>query len=119
MINYSEVSLNDWVWMLDVNAPVQIDYIDPIMIGADYGTDDYYIPNVKFKPCDITDKFLELNGWEYDELGYLWRHKDFPYLYGHTKDFSCEGLEIKYVHQLQHILRIKGFINEANNLKYE
>lgn len=119
MINYSEVSLNDWVWMLDVNAPVQIDYIDPIMIGADYKMDDYYIPNVKFNPCSITGKFLELNGWEYDELGYLWRHKDFPYLYGHTKDFSCEGLEIKYVHQLQHILRIKGFINEANNLKYE
>lgn len=128
----NELMIGDWVectyWTPSKQLKVaEIRRImdDEIKIGV-YSDDLVLIfRQSEVKPIPITPDILEKNGWIKD--GYFYRAKDGSYiqlgqLFEHAT-FSCEKYGInrevftspsmlKYVHQLQHALRLCGISKE-------
>ena len=119
MVNLSELSINDWIWNINVNDFIQIDYIDPPTIGFAYKEDYYCCPSGRFNYCNITPQFLTANGWWYDDCFKCWYHKVFQTVYEENNDFMYSEFTIKHIHQLQHLIRLEGHVKEADNFKYE
>lgn len=68
------------------------------------------------QPIPITHEILYRNGWNYDDLDH--EFKGYPRIYGSKAlygIFCCE-VNISYVHELQHALRLMG-LGELLTLK--
>lgn len=80
------------------------------------------------EPILLTDDILELNGFEYNDNDKEWWHYD-PYPFsdfqigydGEQKtalfNFETTNIKLNYVHELQHILRLCGLNDLADNFK--
>lgn len=59
------------------------------------------------KPIPLTPEILEKNGWALWEIEGEYRQKDAFAIYGRKAPFTVfDGIEINYVHELQHALRL-------------
>ena len=60
------------------------------------------------EPIPLTKEILEKNGWEFDELdrNYYSREIHFSILGGELPYIIFDGVEIGYVHELQHALEL-------------
>ena len=104
-------------------------FIKVVMLNDSSTT--YSISNNAIRPIPLTTEILEKNGWEFmdhqvDFGGFLFdiysKRDILPYLYYYyaTKDFSvsiCGEIalpDMKYVHELQHLLFGLGINNEMD-----
>lgn len=103
----------DWVSLEDDDTPRQVDWIRSGEVGL------FWNKNVTppyLKPVPLTAEILEKNGFERSEVFVEWKYendnvymiyKPFPYLKIQMEEciiaFPC-----KYIHQLQHALRLCG-----------
>lgn len=119
----NELMIDDWVYNKNIDKPMQV---YPMMISQmfrqtpDATTEDYNI-----FPIPLTKEILEKNGFKYKEkeLG-LYGVTTAPHYVRNGVPFEvfCDGnpfaiwfrdpVNIKYVHQLQHALRLCGIKKE-------
>lgn len=112
----NELMILDWV-LIDKH-PVQLTMQDLV----------YVYQGRECEPIRITDEILEKNGYE-KAIGEnpveVWTINKGVYLHKTDNGYKLrEGAEfnvlnIKYVHQLQHALRLCGLDNLADNFKIE
>lgn len=112
--------INDWV--MD-KSPQQIKEL-----GTQFCTnmDDDLLFTDKLKPIPLTEELLELNGWillsNYFSDDYYSPGGDFSIDFAKGKLFirmHGHSIEVKYVHILQHALRLCGLRELADNFKVE
>lgn len=112
-IKVEDLSVGDWVRTKDGN--VTVDIISPIevVVMNDYG--NLCACKIEdIKPIPITAEMLEKNGFE--EIGGSWYNSEARMEFEQYKDGWCRTINcgeygvyfIKYVHQLQHALRLKN-----------
>lgn len=130
MLSGKELMLGDYVNIADYDFPEAVGVVKEICANGK----EMYI-SIDGQACDIlSDKdisvlflsktfFLE-NGFEELQI-----YKDFTLLYNkdikvavkiiHGNCFKCEinGIELEYVHEFQHLMRLLGLFKYANNLK--
>ena len=74
----------------------------------------------QLEPIPLTREILEKNGWWFD-LGDIWHHDEVHFcIEKWNRRFQCHEInQIKFdsVHQLQHILRLCGLNELADNSK--
>lgn len=114
----NELMTGDWVMLTDpINngEKVQVKEIH----GDGYITVDGAITKM-FEPIPLTAEILEKNGWRKPPIDYdkearsefwtcdcdwiIWEHHGF--MLCHKEDFVGWGIELTYVHELQHALRL-------------
>lgn len=106
-------------------------YVQIIVVGDGFATyeddegeprqldDKYYTP----EPIPLTAELLEKNGWKEDEFWH--EYKDgttiiqcsLPDMRGRINGIVVENFKCKYVHQYQHLLRLCGLNELADNFK--
>ena len=82
-----------------------------------------YLRNLQVKPIPLTTEILEKNGWEYTTYCHEYRddkniiQSRLPYMVGRINGIDIENFKCEYVHQYQHLLRLCGLGELANNFK--
>lgn len=126
-MNTSELMLGDYVAVLPGHMPIQIAGLTEIQVAYKAAeTHELEWVDIKWvEPIEITEKFLEKNEIHRKEY-YAGRYFEFDYclgditfnlgleecgIYTDSGDYVYFG-ECKYVHQLQHILKLKEIDKE-------
>ena len=125
----NEICIGDWLkFPIGNEKVVDLPYIEGKGICASFAASATLFPVEieKLEPIPLTAEILEKNGWFYPRLS-TWMKLDNPFreLYAclHTDgswwlypSADCDKhdnfAEIKYVHELQHALRLCGVNNE-------
>lgn len=128
----NELMIADWVHISNTSL-AQVVMVDQYHIQTTYAK--YLIDERKLDPVPLTNKILKSNGFAQNGEYYLldYNSKDYP---NHSelkflpRFFSFEGRRmendlwvskvctvVKYVHELQHALRVIGLADLADNLK--
>lgn len=115
----TDLMVGDWVFVKDY----------PIKASPQKVRPEHFVRSlVEFEPIPLTSEILEKNGFEYDKYYHNWIYDEFTIKYGHLIDKEEEGdylfvwvadtlMKLTYVHELQHILRLCGLNDLANNFK--
>ena len=75
------------------------------------------------EPIPLTTEILEKNRWEYNTYCHEYRDDKntiqcrLPYMVGRINGIEIERFKCEYVHQYQHLLRLCGLNELANNFK--
>ena len=112
----TDLMIKDWV-MVKVLSQIPNTYVLHTWAANDYSR------NLQVEPIPLTTEILEKNGWVYTEYCHEYQYgkniiqSRLPYMWIringiHIEDFKCE-----YVHQYQHLLRLCGLNELANNFK--
>lgn len=123
----TDLMIEDWV--LINNTPHKIQAIDSIdaEIQADdelyYVGEDRYHSEDKVEGFPLTPEILEKNGWK--ETQYCHEYQDgkntiqccLPDMRGIINGIEIEHFKCEYVHQYQHLLRLCGIDELADNFK--
>ena len=147
MIKFGELNENDIVDYADIIVRVKIEYDAAHNPSFRLMTDDgTYKPLFVFdeyiKGIELTEEILEVNGFkrgdniseeephDLDEEGNAYYHLgddygiDVHHLWGWYKDgvmtfpTNCAAwVRVRYVHELQRLMRTVGLVDEANNFK--
>ena len=82
-----------------------------------------YPRNLQVKPIPLTTEILEKNGWKQTEYCHEYQYGKntiqcrLPYMVGRINGIDIENFKCEYVHQYQHLLRLCGLNELANNFK--
>ena len=109
----TELMVGDWI----VKPSGHIRTID----RAEFLNDDAWFEDIK--PISLTPEILEKNGWK--ETVYYHDYRDgnntiqffLPYMTGRINGIDIEHFGCEYVHQFQHLLRLCGLDEIADNFK--
>ena len=77
----------------------------------------------KISPIPLTAEILEKNGWKQTEYCHEYQYGKntiqcrLPYMVGRINGIDIENFKCEYVHQYQHLLRLFGLDELANNFK--
>ena len=149
MIKFGELNENDIVDYADIIVRVEVEYdvahnpsFRLISLGGTYKP--LFVFDEYIKGVELTEEILEANGFkrgdnisdeephDLDEEGNAYYHLgddygiDEPHLWGWYKDnvmtfptnFAA-WIHVRYVHELQRLMRTVGLVDEANNFKVE
>ena len=135
MLNGNELMLGDYVNIADYNYPEVVGKIKAIYAGGEEVLVNILEDSVLFDTKDISEIslsktfFLE-NGFEelrafeklhINETYSLLCNVDIKVVVKIMREncFRCEvyGIEMNYVHEFQHLMRLLGLFDYANNLK--
>jgi hypothetical protein len=120
-MDYKELMCGDWVKVDQttetVKARVLGVYKDGINYEVDYSgvraTNQIHTDYVS--PIKLTDEILMNNGWRKEPItidgDYANWHGEIP-ICQEDDEFNYERIELTYVHQLQHLLRLAGVQKE-------
>lgn len=118
--------VGDWVCFdgdKDYSYPVKIDGLTVSKEGVDAGVEgDWYS---QWQPIPLTEDILEANGFVYDAINKRWDKDNLPFTgiksYGTNFPFmvALSGyiIELHFVHELQHALRLCGLTDLVDNFK--
>ena len=123
-MNASEINVNDWFFL-----DGEVQQVMPTVI--DYVWNDFF-PPLNIEPIEIDEKLLLANGFEKRDSRMsshlVLYHNDSP-IYAELRPTGYWEIEsyqdgiiemsIRYVHELQHIFRLQGCIDLADNFKLE
>ena len=121
--------LQIWDWITDGHGfPMQItnvgdDYAYATFEGNEGDPWEFDDKNEQPQPFPLTTEILEKNGWKQTE--YCHEYQDgkntiqcrLPYMVGRINGIDIEHFKCEYVHQYQHLLRLCGLDELANNFK--
>ena len=149
MIKFGELNENDIVDYDDIIVRVEVEYdvahnpsFRLISLGGTYKP--LFVFDEYIKGVELTEEILEANGFKrgdnisdeephyLDEEGNAYYHLgddygiEVPHLWGWYKDeiltfptnFAA-WIHVRYVHELQRLMRTVGLVDEANNFKVE
>ena len=129
MLNGNELMLGDYVNIADYNYPEVVGKIKAIYTGGEEVLVNILEDSVLFDTKDISVLFLSKTFFLENGFKELQIYNDFTLLYNkdikvavkimHENCFRCEvyGIEMNYVHEFQHLMRLLGLFEYANNLK--
>lgn len=120
-MNTEELMIGDFVYYEPESMPIQVEEVrgDAVQFhkrSALIAFED------EIQPMPITEEILELNGFINDEIaGSWWLKQPNIEVFGNNRYgwMIFSGIQIKYVHELQHALRLCGKYELADNLKVE
>ena len=128
----TELMIGDWVEVI-LNSEKHFARVQTIDGYGDNATsnecvcDAIYYSIDELKPISLTPEILEKNGFEYDHSFHTWIYDEFTINHGYLiEEVYNEHLfvwvadvhvAITYVHELQHILRLCGMNELADNFK--
>ena len=149
MIKFSQLNENDIVDYADIIIRVKVEYDaahNPLfrLISDDGTYKPLFVFDAYIKGIELTEEILEANSFkrgedisdeephDLDEDGNAYYHLgddygiDVPHLWGWYKDgvmtfptnFAA-WVRVRYVHELQRLMRTVGLVDEANNFKVE
>ena len=149
MIKFGELNEDDIVDYADIIVRVKVEYDvahNPSfrLISLDGTYKPLFVFDEYIKGVELTEEILEANGFkrgenisdeephDLDEDGNAYYHLgddygiDVPHLWGWYKDgimtfppnFAV-WINVRYVHELQRLMRTVGLVDEANNFKVE
>lgn len=79
-----------------------------------------YSRDIQVKPIPLTPEILEKNGWWFDTED-MWHHDEVDFSIekwnGKFQCYDINQIKLDSVHQLQHILRLCGINELADNFK--
>ena len=112
----TDLMIKDWV-IVKVLSQIPNTYVLHTWAANDYSR------NLQVKPIPLTTEILEKNGWKYTT--YCHEYQDgkntiqcrLPYMLGRISGIDIENFKCEYVHQYQHLLRLCGLNELANNFK--
>ena len=121
----TDLMIGDWV-QYTCGKPIQVKELleDGLNIEHDYaecyGVEAYYDD---IKPISLTPEILKKNGWK--ETQYWHEYQDgkntiqccLPDMRGRINGIEIEHFKCEYVHQYQHLLRLCGLNELADNFK--
>lgn len=129
-MNINQFMVGDWVWT--IGHPVQVEAINRHKIGylKKYWKNFEYV-----EPIPLTSEMLELNdikkrgdkyvilGRENEKQWYvsledLKPQYDFLFITSSDRNLNVRG-QIRYIHELQHFLRLCGLNELADNFKLQ
>ena len=105
-----DLMIGDWVRPLNVNSPFQIVEIGPDYI-CNYSDTAIWVLD-EIEPIPITAEILEKNGFIYNDIPFVLAWEQFGLsIYGTHGNYRINcgqnvGMDVSYVHQLQHALRL-------------
>ena len=130
MLNGNELMLGDYVNIADYDYPEAVGVVEEIYANGKeiYISIDgqaYDIPSDKdISVLFLSKTFFLENGFEefHTSKSNTWLfNKDTNVIVKiiHGNCFKCEinGIELEYVHEFQHLMRLQGLFEYANNLK--
>ena len=94
------------VWLSDENEYTPIVYIHPIELTMEILLKNGFTKKSDYK-CTLYEDYYELYAWEYNDG--MWQ------ICGHSSEFAgvhYQQVDVCYVHELQHALRLFGFGKE-------
>ena len=112
----TDLMIKDWV-MVKVLSQIPNTYVRHTWTATDYSR------NLQVKPIPLTTEILEKNGWKYATYCHEYRddkniiQSRLPYMEGRINGIGIKRFKCKYVHQYQHLLRLCGLNELANNFK--
>ena len=121
--------LQIWDWITDGHGfPMQItnigdDYAYATFEGNEGDPWEFDDKDERPQPIPLTTEILEKNGWEYTTYCHEYRDDKntiqcrLPYMVGRINGIEIGRFKCKYVHQYQHLLRLCGLNELANNFK--
>ena len=112
-MNDKELMIGDWIVKPSGNIRT--------MDRAEFSNDDAWFEDIK--PIPLTPEILEENGWK--ETQYWHEYQDgkntiqccLPDMRGKINGIEIEHFKCEYVHQYQHLLRLCGLDELADNFK--
>ena len=112
----TELMIGDWV-MVKVLSQIPNTYVLHTWTANDYSRD------IQVKPIPLTHEILEKNGWK--ETQYWLEYQDgkntiqccLPDMRGIINGIEIENFKCEYAHQYQHLLRLCGLNELADNFK--
>ena len=118
----TDICIGDWFKAVDYNSPFRITaiYDDVVQTQADYQSeiDGNWYSEAEIKdlvPIELTEEILVKNGWRKEPItidgDYANWHGEIP-ICQEEDEFNYERIELIYVHQLQHLLRLVGIDKE-------
>ena len=133
VMKVTDLMIGDWVIFSD--NPLKVQHIyndgDDIVAGIiEEGIDGEgiheeikYVPLVNCSPIPLTPEILEKNGWK--ETQYWYEYQDgkntiqccLPDMRGIINGIEIEHFKCEYMHQYQHLLRLCGLDELADNFK--
>ncbi len=113
----TDLMVGDWVFIKDY----------PIKVSPQKVRPEHFVRSlVEFEPIPLTTEILEKNGFEYDHSFHTWIYDELTINHGYLieEDYNEHlfvwvadvHVVITYVHELQHVLRLCGLNELANNL---
>ena len=112
----TDLMIKDWV-MVKVLSQIPNTYVLHTWAANDYSR------NLQVKPIPLTAEILEKNGWVYTEYCHEYQDGKIiiqsrpPYMWIRINGINIEAFKCEYVHQYQHLLRLFGLDELANNFK--
>ena len=117
-----DLMVGDWFKSVDYNSPFRITaiYDDVVQTQADYQSeiDGNWYSEAEIKdliPIPLTEDILVKNGWRKEPITI---DGDYANWYGEIPisqaedEFNYADIELRYAHQLQHLLRLCGIEKE-------
>ena len=121
----AELMVGDWVCLKDdtkYELPLKVDGVltDDISLEGEgfLGGAEWLI-----RPVPITPEMLVRNGWKETQYWHEYQYGEntiqccLPDMRGRINGIEIEHFECEYVHQYQHLLRLCGLDELANNFK--
>lgn len=133
-----ELMIGDWV--INKDEPTKVNYLNGVKIGTE---NEYFIEYCECCPIPLTEEILKANGWiqsKWETCKSLYEYKGIHSRHAMIKrsngrwvanidgqlcKVDCDydrpymRLNIFYVHELQHALRLCGLNDLADNFKIE
>ena len=129
MLNGKELMLGDYVNIADYDFPEVVGKIKAIYTGGEEVLVNILEDSVLFDTKDISEIFLSKtffleNGFEefHTSKSNTWLfNKDtsiiVKIIHGNCFKYEINGINLEYVHEFQHLMRLLGLYDYANNLK--
>ena len=123
----TDLAILDWVLINNTPHKIQaIDSIDAEILADDelyYVGEDRYHSEDKIEGIPLTPEILKKNGWK--DADYYIEYQDvkiiiqcsLPIMRGRINEIVFENFKCEYVHQYQHLLRLCGLNEIADNFK--
>ena len=126
-MEHKELMIGDWVLIND--APHKVQAIDDTDAEIQAGDELYYVgedrshSEDKIEGIPLTYEIFKKNGWKYTTYCHEYQYGKntiqcrLPYMVGRINGIDIENFKCEYVHQYQHLLRLCGLNELANNFK--
>ena len=117
----TELMVGDWVYDTILQSNAKIQAIQPLTIRCDIHTEHHLY--CEFNPIRLTPEILKKNGWKDAEFWCEYQDGNNtiqscpPDMRGRINGIEIEHFKCEYVHQYQHLLRLCGLNELADNFK--
>ena len=123
-MNCTDIQINDWVYLSEKSYPMRVSSIDIDHCCLDFeGNEgdpfDGIYGEDGIAPIPLTAEMMELNYGEYGWITWHWANDSIRVTMSVAGDFGVMVMsgDFRFVHELQHALRLCGCNDKADDFK--